>query len=253
MNIFKKINDQQKNDNKLPIDPNELFYSIKKEKEYSYLRGIQEEALTNWHSQRNESNLLIKMNTGAGKTLVGLLMLYSKLIETEKRSIFLCPDKQLVNQVYEQSKKYNIPTCIIEQDNEFPEDFLNNKSILITTVQKLFNGKNIFDKLKIEIGNIVIDDAHKCVEKIQDAFTIKFQENHPAYNELFTLFSEELKKQAIGSYEAIKSGQPDYYMKIPFWTWIDNKEKVIKIFSKYLNELETLLFKWDLFHNNYNQ
>ena len=253
MNIFKRINDQQNNENKLPFDPNELFYSIKKEKEYSYLRGIQEEALTNWHNQRNESNLLIKMNTGAGKTLVGLLMLYSKLIETDKRSIFLCPDKQLVNQVFEQSKKYNIPTCTIEQDNEFPEDFLNNKSILITTIQKLFNGKNIFDKLKIEVGTIVIDDAHKCIEKIQDVFTIKFQETHQVYKELFILFSEELKKQAIGSFEAIKSGQPDYYMKIPFWTWIDNKEKVIKIFSNFLNEVETLLFKWDLFHNNYNQ
>jgi hypothetical protein len=253
MNIFKKINDQQLNENKLPIDPNELFYSIKKEKNYSYLRGIQEEALTHWHNQRNESNLLIKMNTGAGKTLVGLLMLYSKIIETDKRAIFLCPDKQLVNQVFEQSKKYNIPTCIIDQDNEFPEEFLNNKSILITTVQKLFNGKNIFDKYKIEIGTIIIDDAHKCVEKIQDAFTIKFPENHSVYKELFLIFSDELKKQAIGSYEAIKSGQPDYYMKIPFWTWIDNKEKVIKIFSNFLDEKKTLLFKWDLFHNNYDQ
>jgi hypothetical protein len=253
MNIFKKINDQQHSDITLPIDPNELFYSLKKEKEYSYLRGIQEEALSSWHFRRKETNVLVKMNTGAGKTLVGLLILYSKLIETNKKSIFLCPDKQLVNQVFDQSSKYGIPTCIIDSDNEFPEDFLNNNAILITTVQKLFNGKNIFDRYKIDIGSIVIDDAHKCIEKIQESFAIKLSNEHGTYNELFKLFSEELKKQAIGSYEAIKSGQPDYYMKVPFWSWLDNKENVIRILSPYLNETDTLLFKWDLFHNNYNQ
>lgn len=253
MNIFKKINDQQQTEAILPVEPNELFYSLKKEKEYSYLRGIQEEALTNWHNQRKSSNLLIKMNTGAGKTLVGLLILYSKLIETKKRSVFLCPDRQLVNQVFEQSLKYNIPTCIIGQDNEFPEDFLNNKAILITTVQKLFNGKNIFDKHKIEVESIVIDDAHKCIEKVKDSFTIKFPNDHSIYDQLFNLFGDELKKQAIGSYEAIRTQQPDYYMKLPFWAWIENKEKVIKIFSPYLSDKDTLLFTWDLFHNNYNQ
>ncbi|WDF63175.1 DEAD/DEAH box helicase [Flavobacterium sp. KACC 22763] len=253
MNIFKKINEQKQKDIELPIDPNELFYSLKKEKEYSYLRGIQEEALTIWHSKRNNNNLLLKMNTGAGKTLVGLLILYSKMIETKKRSIFLCADKQLVNQVFEQSKKYNIPTCCIGNDNEFPEDFLNNKSILITTVHKLFNGKNIFDKYKIEVESIVIDDAHKCIEKVQESFTIKIPREHKMYEALLNLFSAELKRQAPGSYEAIKTEQPDYYMKLPFWSWIDNKESVIKIFSNYLGELDTLLFKWDLFHNNYNQ
>lgn len=253
MNIFKKINEQQKKEIQLPVDLNELFYSLKKEQEYSYLRGIQEEALTSWHSQRTESNLLLKMNTGAGKTLVGLLILYSKMIETKKRSLFLCPDKQLVNQVIEQSKKYNIPTCIVGKDNEFPEEFLNNKAILVTTIQRLFNGKNIFDKHKIEIESIVIDDAHKCIEKVQDSFTIKIPKSHDIYEKLFNLFSGELKRQAVGSFEAIRNEQPDYYMKLPFWSWIDNKELVIKIFSNYLREKETLLFKWDLFHNNYNQ
>ena len=252
MNIFKKFNDQQNTDISLPIDPNELFYSLKKENEYSYLRGIQEEALTNWHNQREKNNLLIKMNTGAGKTLVGLLILYSKLIETKKKSIFLCPDKQLVNQVFEQSKKYNIPTCIIEE-NEFPENFLNNKAILITTIQKLFNGKNTFDRHKIHVETIVIDDAHKCIQKIQDSFTIKFPNDHKVYEDLFNLFGEDLKKQAVGSYEAIKRQYPDYYMKLPFWSWIDKKETVMKIFSNYLSEQETLLFTWDLFHNNYEQ
>jgi len=253
MNIFKKINDQQNNAIELPVDPNDLFYNLKKDKEFSYLRGIQEETLKTWHSKRDNPYVLIKMNTGAGKTLVGLLMLYSKMIESQQKTLFLCPDKQLVSQVHEQSKKYNIPTCVIDDDNEFPEEFLNKKSILITTVQKLFNGKNIFDKQKIDIDSIVIDDAHKCVEKVRDMFSIKFKRNHPVYNQLKELFSSELKKQSLGTFESIEMEERMYYMKLPFWSWIDNRDKVIKIFSDYITEQDTLLFKWDLFHNNYNQ
>lgn len=254
MNIFKQINEQQKNEIILPTEPVDLFYSLKKEKDFAFLRDAQNEVLTNWHIRKNEDNLLIKMNTGAGKTLVGLLILYSKMLETKGRSLFLCPDKQLVNQVFEQSKKYNIPTCIFEEDdNDFPEKFLNNEAILITTVQKLFNGKNKFDKQKIEVESIVIDDAHRCIEKIKDSFTIKISNDNPMYESLVELFSDELKRQAPGSFEAIKMYHPDYYMKLPFWTWLDNEQRVLKIFSNHIKDIDTLLFKWDLFHNNYKQ
>lgn len=253
MNIFKKFNENQDTDKSLPTDPNDLFYSLKKEKEYSYLRGIQEEVLAAWNDRREEDDLLIKMNTGAGKTLIGLLALYSKMLETKGRSIYLCPDKQLVQQVFDQSQHYNIPTCIIEEDNEFPEKFLNNESILITTVQKLFNGKNIFDKNRIDIDSIVIDDAHRCAEKVKDSFSIKFTDNHEVYKELFNLFAEELKRQAPGAYQAINTKQADYFLKLPFWSWLDNKQQVLEIFTPYIGELESLLFKWDLFHNNYEQ
>lgn len=254
MNIFKKINEQQKNEVVLPSEPIDLFYSLKKEKDFAFLRDAQNEVLSEWYKRKDEKNLLIKMNTGAGKTLVGLLILYSKMLETKKKCLFLCPDKQLVNQVLEQSKNYSIPTCTFDEDeNDFPEEFLNNEAILITTVQKLFNGKNKFDKQKIEIESIVIDDAHRCIEKIKDSFTIKIPNDNQMYDSLVHLFTDELRRQAIGSFEAIKMQHPEYYMKLPFWSWLDNEQAVIKIMSNQIGEKDTLLFKWDLFYNNYKQ
>lgn len=251
MNIFKKINEQQKNEVVLPYEPIDLFYSLKKEKNFAFLRDAQNEVLSEWYKRKDEKNLLIKMNTGAGKTLVGLLMLYSKMLETKKKCLFLCPDKQLVNQVLEQSKNYSIPTCTFDEDeNDFPEEFLNNEAILITTVQKLFNGKNKFDKQKIEIESIVIDDAHRCIEKIKDSFTIKIPNDNQMYDNLIHLFTDELRRQAIGSFEAIKMQHPEYYMKLPFWSWLDNEQAVIRIMSNQIGEKDTLLFKWDLFYNN---
>ncbi|WNI37070.1 DEAD/DEAH box helicase [Chryseobacterium sp. SG20098] len=194
------------------------------------------------------------MNTGAGKTLVGLLMLHSKMIETRERSLYLCPDKQLVSQVIEQSRHYNIPTCFMaDGDSDFPEDFLNKKSILITTVQKLFNGKNIFDKDRIAVGSILFDDAHKCVEKVFDQYTIRINKNLAAYSELLTLFEEEIKKQESGSYEGILSGVSDYFIKLPFWSWNNKRDEVINILKSYIANPDVLLFKWDLFINDYSK
>ena len=253
MNVFKKMNEQKKTQTKLPIEPSDLYYRLKKEEKYSYLRGIQEETLNAWNSKRNDKHIIVKMNTGAGKTLVGLLMLYSKMIETNGRSLYLCPDKQLVSQVVEQSKNYGIPICEIDSDNDFPEDFLNNKSILVTTIHKLFNGKNIFDKQKIEIESILFDDAHRCIERVFDQYTIKFLKDTDAYKLLLDLFSDELRKQDIGSYEGIYQGLSEYFIKLPFWAWNDKKEEVVKILTPYITDPDTLLFKWDLFINDYNK
>ncbi|MCS4570261.1 hypothetical protein FZ989_07420 [Clostridium perfringens] len=48
------------------------------------------------------------MNTGAGKTLVGLLMLQSSLNEGVGPAVYICPNLQLVDQVIENSKLYGI-------------------------------------------------------------------------------------------------------------------------------------------------
>lgn len=250
MNIFKKLNSEKKTTAKLPITPIDLYSRLKKEEKYFHLRGIQEEALNLWNEKREKNYTILKMNTGSGKTLVGLLMLYSKIIETDERALFLCPDKQLVSQVYEQSKNYGIPTCTISEDNEFPEEFLNNKAILITTVQKLFNSKNIFDKERIKVGNILFDDAHKCAEKIYDQFTLKFSKDSQIYKSLFDLFSDEIKKQEPGSFEGICQSLPLYYAKLPFWSWNEAEAEVIKILKTEING--ELLFKWEFFINNYH-
>jgi Superfamily II helicase len=255
MSFLKKLNEQNNNEPILPTDPNKLFYSLnKKEEGIEYLRDGQNEVLENYISRKGEKYLLIKMNTGAGKTLVGLLILYSKMLESKEKVIFLCPDKQLVDQAYQQSKKYDIPTCVVEESssNEFPEDFLNNKAILITTIQRLFNSKNIFERDKIIVNSIVIDDAHKCVEKVKDAFTVKIPSNIDLYKQLIQLFSDEFKKQSEGTFSLIDQN-PNSYMKLPFWSWLDKKTEVINLLKPYAKNQNILLFKEDWFFSNYEQ
>jgi hypothetical protein len=252
MNFFAQKNKSLKK-TELDTDPIKLYNSLAKDKEFLYLRGVQEEVLKEWHRRRDEDSLLIKMNTGAGKTLVGLLILYSKMIEAKKPVAFICPDNQLLNQVIAQSKNYNIPTCEVDDSNDFPEEFLNSEAVLVTTINKMFNGKNIFDRDKIKLEAIVIDDAHRCVEKVKDSFTLKISDGHELYTELLNLFRDDLREHSLGPYEAITTGNPDYYLKVPFWNWLDKKEKVTQLLIKYLDDKDTLLFKWTLIENNLEQ
>lgn len=210
MNIFKKKLEDS-SPKKINFEPIELFQTLFHKEGYSYLRGIQEEVLSSWHKIRDQRDVLCKMNTGSGKTLVSLLMLYSKMIEGAGTSLYLCPDRQLLEQARIQAELYGIPVCEItqiEKRNNFPNEFLNSKAILLCTFQKLFNSRSIFQRDNIEIGSIVIDDAHQCLDIARSATTIELPFDHNLTKRVLKLFKEDLKYQAPGTYHRLMQGDP---------------------------------------------
>jgi len=122
MNIFKnKLKTSVKR--KLPIEPIQLYQTCQYKEEYGYLRGIQEEVLSEWHSRRNERDIVCKMSTGSGKTRTDLLMLYSKTVEIEPPAIYVCPDNQLVQQTLNLAALYGIPVCEFKEFSVIPLTF----------------------------------------------------------------------------------------------------------------------------------
>jgi superfamily II DNA or RNA helicase len=64
------------------IEPRKLFTTLpNKAQKYCYLRDVQSEVLDAWFARRDEPDLVVKMNTRAGKTVVGLLIHQSRLNE----------------------------------------------------------------------------------------------------------------------------------------------------------------------------
>ena len=59
---------------------------------YGYPRDVQSEVWKKWFDIRNEKNVILKMNTGSGKTVVGLIMLQSCLNEEKGPAIYVVPD-----------------------------------------------------------------------------------------------------------------------------------------------------------------
>ena len=257
MNIFdKKLKAAVKPD--LPIAPIELYQTCPYKENYGYLRGIQEEVLRSWHITRDQRDVICKMNTGSGKTLTGLIMLYSKLVEKAGPSIYLCPDKQLLDQTFELAGLYGIPVCKFdERTNNFPADFVNGKSILIITFHKLFNGRSIFTKNNIQIGALLLDDAHKCMDIARENSTIRIARNHAIAKKLFALFSDVLKHQLPGTFYRLEGQDPAILMKVPYWAWMDYHDEVIKVINEYVDAIandfennEDIKFVWPLVSDN---
>lgn len=245
MNIFKKKLEAKKKP-ELPIDPIDLYQSLYHMDGYSYLRGIQEEVLQIWHTRRNEKEILCKMNTGSGKTLVSLIMLYSKIIEGVGTAVYVCPNNYLLEQAKKQAELYGIPVCEITNTNDFPTDFTNCKSILLCNFHKLFNAKSIFNRDHIDIGSIVIDDAHTCLDIARQNTTLEISNKHEIFDRLIALFDKDLKKQAPGTYRSLLDGDPHAkILKVPYWSWFNRKDEVLDILSSFANEDE-LKFKWQM-------
>lgn len=239
MGIMDIINKEKEKDSEKLVDPIKIFDKLTKEEGYGYLRGNQVDFLEKWSNKRKEENIVGILNTGAGKTLIGLLMLMSKMNELGEPVIYLCPDNQLVGQVVDQAKNYGIQTVKIGIDNIIPMEFINSEAILVTTFEKLFNGKSIFGIAGLgnreiqKIGCILIDDAHSCIKKAKKQATIIIDREKEEYEVILNLFKDEMNRQSQGKFISISENiEESVVQRIPYWIWKENINKIQKIINE---------------------
>lgn len=164
--------------------------------------------------------------------------------------VYVCPNKYLVEQVCKEATKFGIPVCTIGENNQLPNDFLAGNRILVTHVQKMFNGRSLFGtgNLSEKVGAVILDDAHACLDAIREAFVISIKRsiNKEIYDSILTLFEDDLIEQGEGTFWDIRNNT-DYesLMMIPYWAWIDKKSQVLRILAS--NESESCItFVWPL-------
>lgn len=232
-----------------PIDPVKLYETLDRAHDKGPLRPAQLSVLKEWfvHHQSTRDNI-VKLHTGQGKTLIGLLMLQSQLNNSKGPAVYLCPDNFLIDQTCEQAKQFGISTC--KADPELPSEFLNSNKILVTSVQKLFNGLTKFglNKKSISVGCLLMDDAHACSDTIREQCRIRIPEDDPAYYALKTLFAEELEQQGVGTYADICNDKRDALLPVPYWAWIQRESEVAGILSA-ASERKPFKFAWPLLKN----
>ncbi len=232
------------------VDPYELYGSLDRASDKGRLRPVQEHVLAEWHtSRRKDRDVILKLHTGQGKTLIGLLMLQSKLNEGVGPALYLCPNHFLVNQTVEQARQFGV-RCITVEDN-LPEEFTEGRAILVTVVHKLFNGLTKFglNAKSQQVGVILLDDAHACIDAVKEMFVINLRHNKPhesnAYNEILGLFENELRNQGEGSFEDIRRNIYTSYLPVPYWDWWDKSSEIAKILSRHAST-DAIKFAWPL-------
>ncbi len=228
------------------INPVNLYDTLDRAHDKGPLRPAQLSVLTEWFNNYQSSrDVIVKLHTGQGKTLIGLLLLQARLNDSKGPALYLCPDNFLIAQTCEQAKQFGIITCTAAP--ELPEDFLSSEKILVTSVQKLFNGLTKFglNRQSVGVGTLLMDDAHACTEAIREACRIRIPYNEPAYSALKTLFAEDLEQQGVGTYADICNDKRDALLPVPYWAWIPRETEVANILSVNSDRL-SIKFAWPL-------
>jgi tetratricopeptide (TPR) repeat protein len=174
---------------KRPIDPIELFQSLKvKDPAINDLWLAQGDALREWNAARTKSDVAIVLNTGAGKTLVGLLAAQSLVNETTGHVVYACSSIQLVEQTAAKAKGYGLDVTTYFHGNFSNDLYQSGRATCITTYHALFNGKSRF--FRDSLSAVVFDDAHTAEHLLRDHFTLhinrdEFPKLFPAIVKLF--------------------------------------------------------------------
>lgn len=214
------------------IKPEEIFMSLpNKTDKYQYPRNVQAEIWDKWFINRNEKDTIIKMNTGSGKTIVGLLILESSRRENKKPTVYILPDKYLAEQVVQEAQGLGLPITTIPDDI----DFILGKKILITNIYTLVNGKTKFgmreNENNIPINTLLIDDVHACNNIIEEQFTIKISKDNVLYSKIYKIFESCLKKQYKNKIIELNNNQA-VELLVPYWEWHDKNSEVYDILLK---------------------
>lgn len=231
---------------KKPTDPVELYDTLDRAHDKGPLRPAQLAVLKEWQGKHQKTrDIIVKLHTGQGKTLIGLLMLQSRLNAGEGPALFLCPNNFLIAQTCEQARQFGIATCTADPD--LPDEFSDGTRVLVTSVQKLFNGLTKFrlHRQSVPVNTILMDDAHACTDNIRESCRIRIPAHEPAYNSLRTLFADDLEAQGVGTWADILNDKRDALLPVPYWAWMSREAEVAGILSKHTARA-SLKFVWPL-------
>lgn len=210
-----------------------LYDTLDRQASAGPLRDVQKNVLTDWFEHHNDDrDVIIKLHTGEGKTLIGLLLLQARLNAGKGPCLYVCPSIQLAEQAALDAQKFGIKH-ILDMGGDLPLEFTEGRLIFITYVQRVFNGLTRFglDNDYRRIGTIVLDDSHACIDAIKSAFSIRIKRESMLFQQILSMFEDSLKQQGTGTYMEIRYN--DYsssVLPIPYWDWINKKDEIAKLF-----------------------
>ncbi|WP_062986022.1 DEAD/DEAH box helicase [Nocardia anaemiae] len=230
-------------------EPRRIFAALPaRDPKYARPWDVQTQVWDRWHERRTESDLLVKMNTGGGKTVVGLMMLKSCLNESAGAAVYITPDIFLADQVRGEAKALGIETT----DDPRSGRFQAGKAILVTYVHKVINGLSVFGvvgdtRQHIEMGSVLVDDTHACLATLEDQFTLTIPRGHAAYKPLANLFDHALRDQSPSALRDLAEDVPGVALRIPYWAWADHREQVLNALHPH-RASDEFKFVWPLIH-----
>lgn len=206
------------NKGKRPVDPNKIFKGLTLRGSIENIWGPQESALRKWHEQyRSCPDNILEMNTGGGKTLVGLLMAQSLMHETNGHVLYLCPNNQLIEQTVKKAAECGIKVASRYKAN-WNEQMLfeSSQAICITNYHTVFNGLSIFRNNNIDA--IIFDDAHVAENILRSQFTLEIFYESDLYKKILTILRPNFANSCmLPNFEDASQGDWNSLVFVPMY------------------------------------
>lgn len=231
-----------------PVDPIEIFQSATvADQNINDLWLAQGDALREWHEHRDIADVGVVLNTGAGKTLVGLLIAQSLVNETKRPVLYACSSIQLVEQTAEKAEGYGLDVTTYHSGHFSDDAYQRGTAPCVTTYQALFNGKTIFKSQ--DVAAVVFDDAHTAELVLRDQFSLDISRNtmpntYSAIVNLFRSYHQEIGRES--SYAELRNGRSQRLFMIPPFEVRRNVSEIRRIFLEAeLDRSTETMFAWE--------
>lgn len=158
-----------------------------------HLWAHQADILRDYLNHQTDADLAIELPTGAGKTLVGMLIGEWRRRTFGERIVYLCPTLQLARQAVADAQATGINVVDLTGPNALwdANDRLAYKqadAIAVAHYKAVFNSNSQLGDADL----LIIDDAHAAAGAIADTWTVRFEHGTTAYQEIVTCLSAGL-------------------------------------------------------------
>ncbi|POA47913.1 DEAD/DEAH box helicase [Pseudomonas sp. MPR-ANC1] len=199
-------------------------------------------------------DVAIRLPTGSGKTLVGIVLAEWRRRKFQDRVVYLCPTNQLVHQVVKQARDiYGIEVAEFtgaKQDYSFESknSYRRIEKIAITSYSALFNTNPFFENPDV----IILDDAHSCENYISSMFSLLIdrKNNSSTYNALVTLLDGHKDTPNLTRAQRELDLQSlSWLEKIPTTTFYKLKDQIINLLDIETTD-NSLYYPWSLLRDH---
>ncbi len=214
----------------------------------------QSEALRNWDAVRQKQDVVIEMNTGGGKTLIGVLIAQSLVNETAGQVLYVCPTIQLIEQARMRTEECGLEVATYYEGNWSNEQvFTGAYGPCLTNYAAVFNGKSIFRKK--EVCAFILDDAHVAGPNIRGSFTLRLGSSSSAFSRIIELFRPYVEKSGHAQeLVAIRSGDWVPLLFIPGFEINRQWQRLTQILvEEGVAENKATLFAWEHLRDRLNR
>lgn len=232
----------QNSSSKAPTSIIGTFQALDRQVSHVELRPSQIRTLEALSDRIEERDLVVRLNTGGGKTTIGLLYLKHMMDKLREPVVYLVPNSQLVEQVI--SEGANVGLRVLHwkpREPHAPDEAARAEAIIVCTYDKFFNGKSTFVRQRITPCAIVLDDVHSGIESIRSNFSAELPTE--AHTALLNLLTSALKEHDPVTWAGIAKGESDAIIEVPFWLQQRFQSQITQICAQFADSQE-LVFNW---------